>query len=167
MIMLASCYTATESTPKIDDTVLKNIEKSEEELIMENNFVKRGCQTWLPGKAFAYVDDGLSPVLRPEENASLSAKGLKGKTFLYEGYREENLYGNKSLVTLVFRCDSSIYTYSTGKSMDEIAAMDPLLLIGTRWLRPGGSSSASSSISLQTNGTTRETSCLPPVSWCL
>ncbi|HIX44925.1 MAG TPA: hypothetical protein H9982_01755, partial [Candidatus Barnesiella excrementipullorum] len=51
MIMLASCYTATESTPKIDDTVLKNIEKSEEELIMENNFVKRGCQTWLPGKA--------------------------------------------------------------------------------------------------------------------
>lgn len=129
MIMLASCYTATESTPKIDDTVLKNIEKSEEELIMENNFVKRGCQTWLPGKAFAYVDDGLSPVLRPEENASLSAKGLKGKTFLYEGYREENLYGNKSLVTLVFRCDSSIYTYSTGKSMDEIAAMEYTPLI--------------------------------------
>ena len=127
--MLPSCYTATEFTPKINDAVVEKIEKREEELVMENNFVKQGCQTWLPGKAFAYVDDALSPVLRPEENASLSVTGLKGKTFVYEGYREENLYGNKKLVTLVFRCDSSIYTYATGKSLDEIVAMEYTPLI--------------------------------------
>ncbi len=129
LVMLSSCYTATESTPKIDDAVVEKIEKGEEELIMENNFVKHGCQSWLPGKSFAYVDESLSPVLRPEENASLSTTGLKGKTFVYEGYREENLYGNKKLVTLVFRCDSAIYTYATGKSIDEIAAMEYTPLI--------------------------------------
>lgn len=129
LVMLSSCYTATESTPKIEDAVVDKIEKGEEELIMENNFVKHGCQSWLPGKSFAYVDESLSPVLRPEENASLSTTGLKGKTFVYEGYREENLYGNKKLVTLVFRCDSAIYTYATGKSIDEIAAMEYTPLI--------------------------------------
>ena len=129
LLSLGSCYTATESTPRIEAKEVSKIVKSEEELVMENNFIRRGCHTWLPGKAFACVDDVLSPVLRPEKESASEVDNLNGKMFIYEGFREENIYGDKALVTLIFRCDSSVYTYRTGKSLEEIAQIDYLPLI--------------------------------------
>lgn len=129
LLLLYSCYTATESTPRIGEAEVGKIEKTEEEQVMEKHFAQQGCHTWLPGKRFAYVDDALSPVLRPEKGALLVDAGLRGKTFTYEGYREENLYGDKALVTLVFRCDSLLYDYATGKTMAEITASGYVPLI--------------------------------------
>ncbi len=129
LLFTQACYTGTETTPRIDDADVGRIVKSEEERIMEEYFVHEGCHAWQIGKAFAYVDDQLSPVLRPEEDATLSATGLRGKIFTYEGYREVNLYGNKPLVTLIFRCENDTYSYQTGKSMQEIADMEYTPLI--------------------------------------
>ena len=129
LLMSYSCYTATESTPRIGEVEVAKIVKTEEERVMEMYFVQHGCQTWRQGKAFAYVDDALSPVLRPEKSGAVFEKGLRGKVFTYEGYREENLYGDKALVTLIFSCDSLSYTYSTGKTMTEIAEANYVPLI--------------------------------------
>ncbi len=124
LLLMMSCYTATESTPRIKVSEVGNIVKTEEELIMENNFLHQGCHTWQPGKAFAYVDDKLSPVLIPEGKGSIVVDGLKGKIFYYEGYKEDNTYGIKPLVTLIFSCDSMRFTHATGKSLAEIEEMN-------------------------------------------
>lgn len=129
LLMQCSCYTATESTPRIGETEVGKIAKTEEERVMEMYFVPQGCHTWSQGKAFAYVDDALSPVLRPEKGGPLIDAGLRGKVFTFEGYREENLYGDRALVTLVFSCDGLLYDYPTGKTMSEIAGMDYVPLI--------------------------------------
>ena len=127
-IALASCYTATESTPriKVDDVMYQS---TIEELVIDNNFSHKGCHTWLDGKAFMSIEEVLSPMLRPERNAPLSDSGLKGKTFVYKGYREENLFGNKAVVYLLFECDGYTYSYYTGKSIEEIEASEYTPLI--------------------------------------
>ena len=116
---LISCYTATESIPriKVDQEVYQ---PTIEELVIDNNFVHKGCHTWLEGKAFVSIEDELSPMLRPEGNAPATNTGFKDKTFFYKGYREENIYGNKAVVYLLFTCDNYTYSYYTGKSINEI-----------------------------------------------
>ena len=47
---------------------------------------------------------------------------MYGKVFIYQGYREDNIYGNKALVYLLFDCEGRTYSYYTGKSMQEIEA---------------------------------------------
>ena len=118
--LVVSCYTATESTPriKVDKEILHN--PTAEELVMDNNFVEQGCHKWLVGKTFVSVDSKLSPVLRPDTANTLDYADMYGKTFVYKGYREENIYGNKAIVYLLFDCDGAIYSYYTGKSMQEI-----------------------------------------------
>ncbi len=115
-----SCYTATESTPriKIDKDIIRHT--SAEELVMDNNFVEQGCHSWITGKTFVSVDSRLSPVLRPEESNGQNDADLLGKTFVYRGYREDNIYGNKAVVYLLFECEGRYYSYYTGKSMQEI-----------------------------------------------
>ena len=118
-VTLASCYTATESTPriKVDQEVYQ---PTIEELVIDNNFAHKGCHTWVEGKAFYSIEDKLSPMLRPEGNATIADNGLKNKTFIYKGYREENIFGDKAVVYLLFECDNNTYSYYTGKSIEEI-----------------------------------------------
>ena len=119
-LLLVSCYTATESTPriKVDKDIIRRI--TAEEAVMDNNFVEHGCHTWLTGKTFTSVDSRLSPVLRPEDNDVSDEVDMMGKNFVYCGFREDNIYGNKDVVYLLFDCEGSKYSYYTGKSMQEI-----------------------------------------------
>lgn len=129
VLLLCSCYTATESVPTIKDRDVPEHKPTAEELVMENNFAQQGCHLWSNGKAFISVEDYLSPMLRPEENTPFMESGLKGKTFYYRGYRVENTYGDKELVYLLYECDGNTYSYYTGKSLQEITDMNyqPLL----------------------------------------
>ncbi len=124
VLQLTSCYTATESTPRIKIEKEEEYKPTIEELVMDNNFVHKGCHTWLPGKAFVSIEDALSPMLRPEGDAPLFDSGLMGKTFFYKGYREENIFGNKEVVYMLFECDGHSYSYYTGKSIKEVKASD-------------------------------------------
>ena len=114
-----SCYTATESTPRIK-VDQEAYQPTIEELVIDNNFAHMGCHTWVEGKAFISIEDDLSPMLRPEDNAPMSDNGLKDKTFFYKGYREENIFGDKAVVYLLFECNNYTYSYYTGKSIEEI-----------------------------------------------
>lgn len=129
LCFIVSCYTATESTPriKVDKDIIRNT--SAEELLMDNNFIEQGCHTWSVGKAFTSVHSNLSPVLRPEGNDVQEIGDMYGKTFVYRGYREDNIYGDKAVVYLLFECDKNIYSYYTGKSMQEIEATNYMPLI--------------------------------------
>lgn len=129
LLLLCSCYTATESVPTIKEKDLPAHVPTAEELVMENNFVQHGCHMWSSGKAFISIDDRLSPMLRPEGNIGLVEGGLLGKTFFYRGYRVENTYGDKDIVYLLYECDGNIYSYYTGKSMQEITDMNYLPLL--------------------------------------
>lgn len=128
--LLVSCYTATESTPriKVDKEVAMHVPTAEE-LVMDSNFVDYGCHKWIEGKVFASIDDRLSPMLRPEGGVARVDSGFMGKDFVYRGFREENTYGNKAVVYLLFECEGSIYSYFTGKSLLEIeqSAYMPLI----------------------------------------
>lgn len=128
---LTSCYTATESTPRIKVEDKKLLEPTIEQLVIDNNFTHAGCHTWLDGKAFISIEDKLSPMLRPEGHLLSDDKDMKGKTFYYRGYRQENIYGNKAVVYLLYECDGNLYSYYTGKSIEEIEQMDYLPLIPT------------------------------------
>jgi hypothetical protein len=77
-----SCYTATESTPRIK-VDQEAYQPTIEELVIDNNFAHMGCHTWVEGKAFFSIEDNLSPMLRPEGDAPISDNGLKDKTFFY------------------------------------------------------------------------------------
>ena len=131
LALLSACYTATESTPriKVDDEVINR--PTTEQLVIDNNFTARGCDTWIAGKAFTSIDDKLSPMLRPEANRPLIEQGFMGKIFTYKGYRQENIYGNKEVVYLLYECDSILYSYYTGKSMQEIVELQYQPLIPT------------------------------------
>lgn len=118
--LATSCYTATESTPRIKVDKEEVYMPTIEELVIDNNFSHKGCHTWLVGKAFTSIEDALSPMLRPEGNAPLYNSGLMGKTFFYKGYKEENIFGNKALVYLLYECNGHTYSYYTGKSIKEI-----------------------------------------------
>lgn len=128
-LLLSSCYTATESTPTIKEKDIPKHIPTAEELVMENNFTQRGCHLWLEGKVFISVEEQLSPVLRPEGKSSPTISGLKGKAFIYRGSREENIFGDKAVVYLLFECEGNRYSYYTGKSWQEIADTDYLPLI--------------------------------------
>ena len=127
--MFASCYTGTESTPriKVDKEVL--YQPTIEELVIDNNFSDKGCHTWSEGKAFTSIEEALSPMLRPEDDATLIDDGLKGEIFTYKGYREENIFGDKAVVYLLFECNGHTYSYYTGKSIEEIKESNYLPLI--------------------------------------
>ena len=129
LLMLCSCYTATESVPTIKEKDLPAHVPTAEELVMANHFVQRGCHTWNEGKAFISIEDRLSPMLRPIGNVGLVESGLLGKTFFYRGYRVENTYGDKDIVYLLYECDGNMYSYYTGKSSQEIADMNYLPLL--------------------------------------
>lgn len=127
--VFTGCYTATESTPRIKVEKEELYQPTIEELVIDNNFSHKGCHTWLDGKAFTSIEDALSPMLRPEDDAPLAQSGLKGKIFFYKGYREENLYGDKAVVYLLYECNGHLYSYYTGKSIDEIKETNYLPLI--------------------------------------
>lgn len=129
LLLLCSCYTATESVPTIKEKDIPAHKPTPEELIMENNFVQQGCHTWSEGKAFISIEDRLSPVLRPEGNYGLIEGNMLGKTFFYRGYRVENTYGDKDMVYLLYECDGNLYSYYTGKSLQEIIDMNYLPLL--------------------------------------
>ena len=124
LLLLVSCYTATESTPRIKAQDVERIPPTAEQLVVDTNFVQRGCYTWPVGKRFVSIDDALSPMLRPEADMPLVESGLQGRYFVYRGIRQENTYGDKSVVYLLYECDSVLYSYYTGKSLEELELLD-------------------------------------------
>lgn len=127
--VLSSCYTATESTPRIQVDDMTARAPKAEELVIDTNFVDRGCHTWQVGKVFISIEESLSPMLRPEGSVSIIDEGLMNKQFVYKGFREDNIYGDKPVVYLLFDCEGTTYSYYTGKSIEEIEAMNYLPLI--------------------------------------
>ena len=59
----------------------------------------------------------------------LWCRKLLGKIFTYKGDREENIFGDKAVVYLLFECDGNTYSYYTGKTIGEIENTDYLPLI--------------------------------------
>lgn len=111
----------------VDDNIIYT--PTTEELIIDNNFIAQGCDKWVEGKTFTSIDDRLSPMLRPEGDTPLTEVGFMNKSFVYRGYRQENIYGNKEVVYLLYECNGNTYSYYTGKSMQEIidAQYQPLI----------------------------------------
>lgn len=130
MWLLTSCYTATESTPRIKAEAEELHVPTQEEIVMERNFIDKGCHTWEIGKRFISVDERLSPMLRPVNSGKvLYDSGLSGKVFAYQGYQEDNVYGNKVVVYLMFECEGDNFLYNTGKSLAELQEMNYIPLI--------------------------------------
>ncbi len=128
--MMTACYTATESTPRIKAEKEELRTPTPEEMVMEYNFVEKGCHTWQEGKTFISIEDALSPMLRPVAGGAIKYEsGLMGKQFVYRGYMEENLYGNKEVIYLVYECEGNSFLYNTGKSLTEIQDLNYTPLI--------------------------------------
>ncbi len=124
-MLLISCNTGVESTKRITvKDVIKEIPKSKEEVFAEDYFRTEGCEKWLPGKLFIYIDDKLSVVLHPETPEPSDSMSLKGKIFTYIGGTEETVFGDKYYYNLIFECDRKKYRFETGKTKEEISEMN-------------------------------------------
>lgn len=133
MLILTSCFTGIENTKKITEKdVVKVTQSMGNTVEVESQYNSVNVDSfpnWTVGKRFYVVDSNLKRVLAPSVGYDMDTLDLEGKTLVYKGYTEGNVFDNEPKVNLRFACDDKEFVYPTNKTIEEIKRQHILLQV--------------------------------------
>lgn len=129
-LLLSSCFTGIESTPKI---TYKDVKKQQVDSTLEQrfalNFKAIPFSKWLPGRCFLMADEkGVYSYSPPTGKSSQVAKG---DTIVYRGFREVTSFTGLPVAELIFtlsRNETDTLLYRPGGDAIRLKATDNLRL---------------------------------------
>lgn len=97
-LLLTSCFTGVESTPRIKAPSADEARRADPDATFLDDIVAEPADSWKPGKAFAVVDDRFALLL----GASAPGRSLAGSVIRYAGQRSVATVTGSQAVELLF-----------------------------------------------------------------
>lgn len=123
-LLLSSCGTGIESTPKITEKdvekAMARAEKTPSKSLL--NIVRDSVPVWKKGKRFYVTDDRVKLIFSYSPNYDVDTLQLEGSYLEYAGYETGSLLDNRKELNLKFTDGKNTYSYSTGKTLQELAS---------------------------------------------
>lgn len=123
-LLLSSCFTGVENTPKITD---KDVSRTINELERRQpsmSIVARAdsLPAWQVGKQFYVTDNQVSLLFTHLQNVDIDTISLAGKLLTYVGVDKVVGLDNREVVSIKLNDGTNTYVYRTGKTIDEFTS---------------------------------------------
>lgn len=124
LLSLGSCFTGVENTPKITE---KDVSRTMSELerrqpTMSLSAYVDSLAGWRQGKQLYVTDDQVRLVFAHNPSVDLDSVKLAGRCMTFTGIEKSIGLDNREVVDVMMSLDGNVFTYHTGKTMDEIPA---------------------------------------------
>ncbi|MBQ0115572.1 MAG: hypothetical protein KBT10_06850 [Bacteroidales bacterium] len=124
-ILLSSCFTGVESTPRISDKDVENaiIELDRRQPPMSLEIFRDSVPAWQFGKKFYVTDNNIRHIFVKTIETDCDTTNLNGQLLEYTGYASTIGIDNRKTIDIKFKDDNGHqYTYRTGKEMSEFTS---------------------------------------------
>lgn len=124
LLSLSSCFTGVENTPKITD---KDVTRTISELERRQpsmSLVARADSllAWKQGKKFYVTDNQARLIFANSTSFDIDSINLTGKQLSYMGFEQNLGLDNRQVVTINLTDGTNVYSYRTGKTIDEFTS---------------------------------------------
>lgn len=124
LLSLGSCFTGVENTPKITD---KDVSRTISELERRQPSMSLTARpdsllAWKQGKKFFVTDNQARLIFATSSSYDIDSINLTGKQLSYTGYEQSLGLDNRQVVTINFTDGTNVYSYRTGKTIDEFTS---------------------------------------------
>ena len=124
-LLLQSCFTGVESTPKITYREVKDskADGTSEEDVFASRFKAEKYADWKPGKAFYVTSDKINLILSSDKADAQPEMPEEGDLLIFQGTRQVKDLTGKNIVEFIFTDGSdkaSAFTYRTGITEEEL-----------------------------------------------
>lgn len=133
LVIMTSCFTGIENTKKITEKDVAKVTQAMGNAVevesQYNSVTVDSFPDWAVGKRFYVVDNNLKRVLSSSAEYDIDTLNLEGKTLVYEGYTEGNVFDNEPKVNLNFSYGDRRFVYPTNKTIEEIERQKLLIQV--------------------------------------
>lgn len=129
---LNSCFTGVENTPKITEKDVKKtiseLERKQPSMTLVIN--QESANEWKSGKQFYVTDNQVKNLFSHSQYYDSDTISLAGKLLTYVGLDTVVEVDNRIVTILKFTAGDTIYSYKSGKTIDELSLLSgiPLLI---------------------------------------
>ena len=118
MLLLTSCFTGVENTPRITDRdVSRTISELERrQPTMTLSWYADSLASWRMGKRFYVTDNNVKLILSQVAGESIDSVKLAGRYLIYKGYDKSQGIDGRDVVDIHLTDGSDEYVYHTGKT---------------------------------------------------